>query len=215
MKKKIISFIEKLNPIKAKDHALNEGDEVDTKLQKQAVSNKKIGKDSKKSKILSFDPSPKGDPAKNFKKALFNVCVRYHPDFGSIAGLGLVSGLLGKEGYADTAKIDKKLYTDTLKELTDGGMLQALPGYEIYAHPAQISEGSGKVLAREESDILSEDRSRRYVNRVCDQNGNELRVKSSIVILPGDEIAFDAVGDVAYVKQLVKKRVCVLTSCFT
>lgn len=210
MKKKIISFIEKLNPIKAKDQILGDGDEALEKQPKHPVSGKKNVKESKKAKILNFEPSPKGDPAKNFKKALFNVCLRYHPDFGSIAGLGLVSGLLGKEGYADTAKIDKKLYDDTLKELTEAGMLRQLSGYEIYAHPSQISEGSGKVLAREESDILNEERSRRYVNRVCDQNGNELRVKSSIVILPGDEISFDAVGNVAYVKQLIKKRVCVL-----
>lgn len=41
MKKKIISFIEKLNPIKAKDQSLDEGDEALEKQPKQPVSGKK------------------------------------------------------------------------------------------------------------------------------------------------------------------------------
>lgn len=202
--KKIINLIKKVNPIRSS----HKDDEV---AATEIAENPKIKKTVRTSALPHFENEPAGSPETDFKKALFNICVRVHPDLGSISGLGLASGLLGREGYkGNLAEATAQKYEDTLKDLVAEGALVALAGFKIYAHPSQVACGTSKVIAREETDFLAEERSKRYVNFVSDKDGNSLRLKSSIVILPGDEVEFMSVGDVAYVSKLVKTRVCVL-----
>lgn len=220
---KIIKLIDKLNPIKgSKGKKTDSGVTSEQELEQEALtstnsksSSKKVTdktkKNSSKSSKENFANAPQGDVTSDFKTALFKICVHYHPDLGSVSGLGLASALLGKEGYkGDLSKVNFELYQKTLQELVSAQALAKLPGFEVYAHPTQLNTGISKVTAREEPDFLAEERSKRYVNYVFSQDGNELRLKSSIVILPGDEVEFVSVGDCAYVSKLVKTRVCVL-----
>lgn len=205
---KIIKLIDKLNPIKKKSDA-DAGAVTDDKVNIKAQAKKKPA--VKKQVRENLANAPKGDPLEDFKSALFQVCVRYHPDLGSVSGLGLASGLLGREGYSgNLSQVNAETYKNVLRELVEDGALVKMPGFEIYAHPSQIISGTSKISAREAPDFLAEERSKRYVNYVYTENGDELRLKSSIVILPGDEVEFTAVGDCAYVDKLVKTRICVL-----
>lgn len=227
MKKNIKDLLGKLNPLKKKEQeaksaprraavkaAKKPADKPAATESVKSVPNKtEAGKPKAAAlpDVMKFANAPKGQVQKDFKAALYCVCARYHPDFGSIAGLGVISGLLGQVGYAAGGKaITAEIYTETLNELVTEGALVRLPGYSIYAHPSQVRSGVAKVTAHEEADFLSEERGKRYVYHVTDPQGRECRVRSSLVILPGDEVEYEAAGDVAYVKSLTKKRVCVL-----
>lgn len=137
----------------------------------------------------------------------------YHPQFSGIASLGVVSGLLGRVGYTRGLPAGgEQACCKLLSELVEEQALVKLPGFEVYAAPSQVEQGEAKVSAREESDFLGSERTKRYVFHVAGAKGDDFLLKSRIVILPGDTVEYQAVtgSGVAYCAKLVRKRVCVL-----
>ncbi len=162
---------------------------------------------------LGQEHAPKGDPATDLKTAIYAVCALYHPQFKGVAALGVVSGLLGRVGYTKGLPAGgENACRRILSELVEEQALSKLPGFEVYAMPSQIEQGESKVAAREESDFLGSERTKRYVFHVSGLKGEDFLLKSMIVILPGDTVEYQAItgSGIAYCGRLVKKRVCVL-----
>ncbi|MGN0908075.1 MAG: hypothetical protein ACI4NA_00505, partial [Succinivibrio sp.] len=140
---------------------------------------------------MAQEHAPKGDPASDFKTALYATCALYHPQISGIASLGVLSGLMGRVGYGKGLPAGgEEACRKVLSELVEEQALVKLPGFEVYATPGQVEKGEAKVTAREESDFLGEERAKRYVFHVAGANGEDYLLKSRIVILPGDTVEY-------------------------
>ena len=178
------------------------------KRQEQRQKEQRLIKDA-----LAGKNAPQGDPASDLKTALYLVCALYHPQFRGVASLGVIQGLLGRLGYTREApETGESEYLKILGNLVSDGALAKMPGYQVYAMPSQVSSGEAKVSAREETDFPGDDRNKHFVFHVTGNNGEDLLLKSPIVIMPGDSVQYQTIVNtgIAYVEKLTKKRVFVL-----
>ncbi|MDY6321644.1 MAG: ribonuclease R [Succinivibrio sp.] len=224
MKKQIVKFIEKLNPLKHHSAKAQEAQKEEPftpdpqtaselKAEKEQSAERSRKEREALEAALKLPDAPKGSPETDFKTALYAVCVLWHPEMRGISSLGVVAGLLGRAGFKGGLEgISEERCRSVLGELESAGALVRLPGFEVYAAPSQIVSGEAKVTAREQADFFSEERAKRYVYGITDESGQECLLKSSIVILPGDVVAYESVrgSGKAFAVKLTKKRVCVL-----
>ena len=162
-------------------------------------------------KLLGLKTAPQGNIATDFKVALYVVACLYQFEFSNSKNLGMCSHLLGEIGFkGHIADYESGYYKQVLKELVAQGSLVSLGNFDVYAAPDQIVTFNSEVYAKEQKDLF--DNGKIYVFYARSESGEDLKLFSSISILPHDEVeVFHIKGlDKAYVNRLIKKRMCVL-----
>lgn len=163
--------------------------------------------------LLSLKSAPQGKIDGDFRVALYAVAALYQLDFSKSSNFGLCASLLGSVGFkGDISRYKTEDYFNTLDDLVAKGSLVQICDKKVYAVPSEVKVINAKVKAVEDPLLKGIDDVKHYSYVISDDTGKEYHLSTDLVIMPNDEVEAIATksSDIAFVKNLIKVRQCVL-----
>lgn len=163
--------------------------------------------------LLALKSAPQGKIDGDFRVALYAVAALYQLDFSKNSNFGLCASLLGAVGFkGDISRYKTEDYFNTLDDLVAKGSLVQICDKKVYAVPSEVKVINAKVKAVEDPLLKGIDDVKHYSYVISDDTGKEYHLNTDLVIMPNDEVEAIATksSDIAFVKNLIKVRQCVL-----
>lgn len=112
----------------------------------------------------------------------------------------------------DISRYKTEDYFNTLDDLVAKGSLVQICDKKVYAVPSEVKVINAKVKAVEDPLLKGIDDVKHYSYVISDDTGKEYHLNTDLVIMPNDEVEAIATksSDIAFVKNLIKVRQCVL-----